>query len=411
MLVRSSFCLPSEHHINGALKSGRNSSPGKSGLQLCSECNRLNSLGMSLLVDLTSSAESGYGEGELAYGLLKGEESSRISISLSLPFIIREKRILRKLLMSCNGFAVLLDILRAHGSATGVFPASVEPNEKIQKEDNKCLLSAAVDGLSYLANTLGISFNRKSTPKAVYESTSSCINLGEMKSNETTSENMQERYVNHNADEVIFSLDDGSMVNVSRENVSSISPVFRAMLQGNFLESKEGNLIKLPGVSHFCLNHILHHLGECPNINCLNISNCSKISSINDSKPSTESYGSCHWAKKPKEMYSALELVSISDRFLLPDTFRKRVADQVLDWYLCPQSAAKIYMWCIGSEGINGSRAPEDLGLLEGTLKFMLVGDMALSERVDLIKSVFEAGFGEELLSDVNDVIRMFIEP
>ncbi|XP_071442764.1 uncharacterized protein Rnb [Hetaerina americana] len=419
LTVRSWFCSTPLHKEEATSDENLGKVPMRKDVRIwqkCSECHRLRSFGTSILLDLGKSAESGYGEGELAYGLLKGDSAHRMAIALSLPFIIRSKKMLSKLLLGCNGLIALLGILKDFGNTSikcddKSIPSEKcgEENEDKDEEEDVSILNAVVDGLSYLAEFVGMKVIKNHSLNILEKNSSQPDGI---RSGASTSNQHLEKInyqPNGSPDEIVFALDDGSSIVTSREGMSNISPVFRAMLQGNFVES-EGMSVKLPGVSHSCLSYIMHHLGECRDIECIKKS-ASTLHSLSKNINGTScSRNACHWADKPKEVYGALELVSIADRFLLPDVFCKKLANQVLDYYLCPESAAKIYMWCLGTEGICGSRAPEDLGLLEGTVKYILVGCMTLDERVTLIQSLFSRGFGGELVSHMNDLIRIYFE-
>ncbi|XP_046396291.1 armadillo repeat-containing protein 5 [Ischnura elegans] len=416
-IVRSWFCHPALHKEEKTSEKSHQV-PGKKDIDIrCAECLWLQTFGTSILVDLGKSAESGYGEGELAYGLLKGDSSLRMAIALSLPFIIRSKRIMNKLLFGCNGLIALLGILKDLGNSAIKCDGKSVSSEKCGDENESKsdggdvnTLKAVVDGLSYLAGFMGMKVVKSHPLRPLEEE--HCQPDGILFGASTSDQVCFKKTVDEQStdcDKVMFTLDDGSSIVTSREGMSNISPMFRAMLQGSFEES-EGASVKLPGVSLSCLSYIMHYLGECRDTKCRK-KRANSLHSLGKNQNERTFFRSpCPWAGKPKEVYGALELVSVADRFLLPNSFCKKLANQVLDFYLCPESAASIYMWCLGTEGISGSKAPEDLGLLEGTVKYILVGCMTLHERVSMIQSVFSRGFGEELVSHINDLFRIYFE-
>lgn len=73
LTVQSRLCQP--HHTN------------------CQLCNQLQSIGLSLFCHITMFSHSGFGEGELAHNLLKGEESVQRLLAVSIPYVVRSVHI------------------------------------------------------------------------------------------------------------------------------------------------------------------------------------------------------------------------------------------------------------------------------------------------------------------------------
>ena len=55
----------------------------------CQLCNQFQSIGLSLFCHIRMSSHTGFGEGELAHNLLKGEESVQRLLAVSIPYIVR----------------------------------------------------------------------------------------------------------------------------------------------------------------------------------------------------------------------------------------------------------------------------------------------------------------------------------
>jgi hypothetical protein len=55
----------------------------------CQLCSQFKSFGQSLFCHIATLSHSGFGEGELAYNLLKGEESVQRLLAVSIPYIVR----------------------------------------------------------------------------------------------------------------------------------------------------------------------------------------------------------------------------------------------------------------------------------------------------------------------------------
>ena len=55
----------------------------------CQLCSQFQSIGLSLFCHITMFSHSGFGEGELAHNLLKGEESVQRLLAVSIPYVVR----------------------------------------------------------------------------------------------------------------------------------------------------------------------------------------------------------------------------------------------------------------------------------------------------------------------------------
>ncbi|XP_037028939.1 uncharacterized protein LOC119069138 [Bradysia coprophila] len=101
----------------------------------CSTCRDMYDVGKGLLNLLRNLGENGYGRGEMAHLLFKGDQSIKRQVAVVTTYIISDPKILHKLLVECSGIYIIMDII-------------------LTKNDN--LANDAVTGLSSLSDVLNI---------------------------------------------------------------------------------------------------------------------------------------------------------------------------------------------------------------------------------------------------------------
>ncbi|RZC36130.1 uncharacterized protein BDFB_007081 [Asbolus verrucosus] len=174
----------------------------------CSKCNQFRWISSSVIKKLTKVAESGVGKGDIAHKLLRGDSATKQQLVLVIPYIVKNKPILVKLMMNCGGLEVLMKLLREESD--------------LQEKSIKVLCVLA-------AKKLGIP-----NPKTVKSVSKMCLS---------------ERHMGDAARVVTFKLDDGSLLRADRELLSKNSDFFCRLLNGGFKESNE-DVITLPNVAN-----------------------------------------------------------------------------------------------------------------------------------------------------------------
>ncbi|XP_023235840.1 armadillo repeat-containing protein 5-like [Centruroides sculpturatus] len=233
---------------------------------ICDKCNHLKLLQSKLLKNLSFVAESGYGMGVLCHILLTGLDSEQSSCILAIPYLIRRRNLLKRILIDCYGLEILMNLLKtksdvfeiAVNSLCALCQHFVRPfdvahpsvGDEIRTKDHKATCRYAVDGDGY---------------------------------------------------DVKFVLDDGGSVGARRSQLVQKSSFFQIMLQGSFAESAQES-IKLPEVSERALEVIFHYLYDCKNM-------CFKLTSAATSV--------------------LLELMVVSDRLLLKE-LESRVVEEIV---------------------------------------------------------------------------------
>lgn len=170
---------------------------------------------------------------------------------------------------------------------------------------------------------------------------------------------------------VLFTLDDGSTVSANKESLSHSCPVFEAMFRGGFKESLQSS-VRLSDISPDCLSHLTRVLPE---------------------------YCSC---ALPKDLPVLLEMISVSDRFLLPD-LTKKVVTVVRDSALSYLTACHIYDW-----GLTvGQQYEVSSKLAENTVKFLFTSEMLESQRIFAVSRILESENREKFLEDITTLIKL----
>ncbi|KAK7794826.1 hypothetical protein R5R35_005973 [Gryllus longicercus] len=246
----------------------------------CGSCERLNSIAKNLISKLSIVAESGFGEGELSHNLLKAEKTIRETVAVTVPFVIKTHKLLRKLLIDCKGLDILHDMVKSSPKT----PSS--------------LFEFIPISLSILAASLQIN----------------CPVDSNYQGNKHFSTNKLEAELKEtiSSDSVTIRFDNGEEVTTSKSFLSEHSPVFEAMLQGSFKEAEQ-ECISLQDVSPLAFRHLLHIM---------------KLGTIPCSIPSLT-------------LTTALELLLVLDRFLLPGS--KELSELIINQFLQACSTFDVY--------------------------------------------------------------------
>ena len=328
--------------------------------------------------NLTLLAETGYGEGEICHRLVHPMASKvdKQAISLSAALLVRQRKMLRNILITHDSLDMLLDILEA-GDKT--LPEAVEdiPEAKAGgdqtvamdetvTDDNKShdtaspilatsLFSQAVLSVSQLAAHLGVV-----SPSLILsaETTGQCY-----------------RSISQAEDNLTLLLDDGTSVAANKDILCDSCPVFAAMFSGSFSESGQSS-IPLPQTTSPALSCLLHYLYNCRL--------CPQFSNLS--------------------IPTLLELVSLSDKYLLSD-LNMTVSHCIIRRCVSGPDLVELYrlalqkkypVQCGGNPGT----------LAQSTVCTLLVGDMPTRDRVKLIKKLVCSELAGDFIDDVSKMLR-----
>ncbi|VEN59858.1 unnamed protein product [Callosobruchus maculatus] len=170
--------------------------------QNCNKCSDYKDVGKIILRQITTLAESGVGMGEIAHALLRRRCQTRQQVTLVIPYILRDKALLARYMLYCDGLDVLLRLLKHEWD--------------MKKRAIKSLCAMASDMLN-IANPIDVALNLSPTRtiKDKYKLAEDCEHV------------------------VTFKLDDGSVLQADRQFLSDRSDFFRGLLSGHFRESSE----------------------------------------------------------------------------------------------------------------------------------------------------------------------------
>lgn len=290
-VLSNALCLKSILRHRLALRLHSMSVSSKHPSAKCQQCKQIIRLSTKLLKQLTILAESSYGIGEISYQLLKGSCAMKQTLSLTLPYIVRTEKPLKKYFIDCSALNMLFSIISE------------------SKED----LQSCVTALSKLATNLHIK-----DPKILENKFKDqvCVSYDPILDNLS------------NDDIVTFELDDLSTVQANKVFLCQNSEVFSAMLMGCFRESFE-KCVKLKNVTKPALKYLFTLL-QC---------------GLNNPKSDVQIF------PLADELATNLEVLLLADRFLF-ENLKVSLSSAILQFQMTPETADKIYVWSL-SEGMG----------------------------------------------------------
>ncbi len=338
-------------------------------LQFCLQgCKDLFLTRSTISQNISLLAESGYAEGQMCHVLAVGGAADRRLVAVSAPMLVRPRRLLRNILVDHEGLEVLLQVLESAGKRKK--EEEEEDGELVEEADD--LFSHAVLSCGVLAAHVGVvAPNLKLEEDA---EPGGCLFRQEEEEQEEEEE----------GDVVVFVLDDGSELPARRSLLSSASGVFGAMFGGSFAESSRRR-VPLPGAggrggAALLLLHHLYGCRRCP-----------------------------RWeAAAPGPL---LELVTLSDRFLLPE-LNRAAAREVVRRCLKVEQVVGVYERSLrgGQQGRTRLRQEqeqeEEEGLSACAVNYLLVGAMSHSRRVQLFDQLLRSRMAADFADDVGRVLR-----
>lgn len=221
----------------------------------CKRCVPFLNFAESLLAILTSVAESGFGSGVLAHCLLTCDGQAQQYCCLTVPYIVRNKLTLRQLLLECTGLELLLDMLERNRNCKSRF-------------------DDAASSLYALCTSLAVPKVRKNT---------------EVSKNPCSKECFLRKFTS----DVQFRMEDGSLVEGNRDQLSETNDYFRRMLSGHFQESNQ-SIVAFRSAHKTPLSIVVHFLHGC-------------------------NFESCPFLKAETTVKVDLDILGLCDLLLLPE--------------------------------------------------------------------------------------------
>jgi hypothetical protein len=169
---------------------------------------------------------------------------------------------------------------------------------------------------------------------------------------------------------VYLQLDDGNSVQVSKTQLSLLSPVFDAMFRGDFKERCEG-CVPLPGISHYCLTNLVRMEPGCVP---------SHIPGIDLSK--------------------ALELIAVLDRFLVEGS--EQLIEMIVRRFLSHNTAVDIYIRCIEAGDVS-----HFCTLRYDAVRYMLTSKSEPNKKTEkLFEDFLQCPYKKQVLTDITDIFQ-----
>jgi hypothetical protein len=296
--------------------------------------------------NLTLLAETGYGEGELCHRLVSPATSAadRLAISISAPLLLRQKKLLRNVLVTHDSLDCLLDFLET-------------PCDGEEEVEDRAALPQAVTSLANLALHLGVAAPRPLGP----EDGESCSSPAWT-----------------HTDDLTLLLDSGDSLPVNRALLTAASSVFGAMLAGGFSESGRAE-VALPQTSLPAITCLVHHLYGCP-------APCPAFRTL--------------------PLPALLEVVSLSDKFLLSD-LNLGVTSCIVRRCLAtegPGELAQVYRLALQKD--YPVQGPGGGTLAQAAVALSLLGDMGPGARAALVTGILGSDMRGDYIDDVGKLIR-----
>ena len=325
--------------------------------------------------NLTLLAETGYGEGEICHRLVHPMASKvdKQAISLSAALLVRQRKMLRNILITHDSLDMLLDILEAGDKAV---PEEAKDTAEAGSDQTVAIDETADDGKSH--DTASPILATSLFSQAVLSVSQLAAHLGVVSpslilSAETTGQCY--RSISQAEDNLTLLLDDGTSVAANKDILCDSCPVFAAMFSGSFSESGQSS-IPLPQTTSPALSCLLHYLYNCRL--------CPQFSNLS--------------------IPTLLELVSLSDKYLLSD-LNMTVSHCIIRRCVSGPDLVELYrlalqkkypVQCGGNPGT----------LAQSTVCTLLVGDMPTRDRVKLIKKLVCSELAGDFIDDVSKMLR-----
>ena len=303
--------------------------------------------------------------------------SDRLAISITAPLLLRQRKLLRNVLLTHGGLDQLLDFLEGRGLEGGEPRAQVdealegntpkelgdegaktgasdeEPGDSLWQGGCRGEVVQAVLALSHLALHLGLQ-----PPPLLHPGEEVC----------------SAPTWRHSSD-LLLLLDSGEQVGASRSALAAASPVFAAMLEGGFQEAGRGE-VALPQVSAPALACLLHHLYGCP-------APC----------PASRALG----------VATMLEILGLADRFLLPELHEAVTACLLARCLEAPAELATVYRMALqGGHQVQGATTT----LSRAAVTLSLVGEVEAGARAALVTSITASDLRGDYIDDVANLLR-----
>ncbi|KAL1516622.1 hypothetical protein ABEB36_000508 [Hypothenemus hampei] len=170
---------------------------------------------------------------------------------------------------------------------------------------------------------------------------------------------------------VTFEFDDGGLVMADRDFLAEKSEYFNGLLNGHFMEREQHqiSLSRVESGDFQCLLYLLENMKKTDII------------------------------EVDLELETLLNLIQLSDRYLLSDLCIF-LTDAVQQFRLASETVPVIYNWSVES-GTNFLRIE--------SVAYGLVAPMTEAERYSMFKNLFDLGYREHLVEDIENLLKRYL--
>ncbi|XP_026284866.1 armadillo repeat-containing protein 5 [Frankliniella occidentalis] len=317
----------------------------------CSRCLDFDSLGNSLLSQLSVIAESGFGEGVIVHNLMCAARPVQSHLIVSIPYIIRKKKLLHQMLSCKINTITGLDLLI----------------QLMTDEYGDGMSVEATDSVNHLVQQIGAV--PKDVPKTFKikmcrRTTSNCSKL------------IQKSSAADGNDLILLKLDNGATVPVKKGELCEESPMFTAMLTGNFNENGK-NCVPIKDVSEEYLS-VLLSLMRAPT-HCL----C------------------CLWCR---DINFAFEILKLADRFILP-----KVIDKVANWLVYRLTPDVVCSFYLQAQNLRHVLSKSEM-LSRESLHFALSEVIDREKRHEIFSVLLNSDHKSQFIDDLTVLIKLSVE-
>ncbi|XP_058467194.1 uncharacterized protein LOC131440164 [Malaya genurostris] len=325
----------------------------------CWSCDEMKSACNELMSLFGNIGETGYGQGEIAHILRTGERTLQLQVAIIVTFVIRDTKLLHKLLYDMKILDTVMDII-------------LNENDDRREEElyDQRLCVAACSGITTLAQNLNI--------------------CGEEEDTGTPSEKLEAKEFdntlticdeNSTEEKVTFKVRNASgtteQVLVSKSLLIQGSDVFQRMFDGDhFIESKKNEVQLQENISVDGLKYFFY---------LIRLQTLNKLTGM---------------APPPKVIEASLDALSLSQKYLLPAV--EKSVQNIVKTLLNDDCVLNVFEWSL--QNYNQE-------LLVAATYYFLYSDISGAAKCKLFRAANKSAYRKEWRRLLNETILFRVQP
>ncbi|XP_053680510.1 uncharacterized protein LOC128731414 [Anopheles nili] len=335
----------------------------------CWSCDEMRTACNDLMSLFGSVGETGYGQGEIAHILRTGERDLQLRVSIIVMFVVRDTRLLHKLLFDMKVLEMVMDYILDDGISVGAPGGDTEHLNQLQQR----LSGIACSAITRLAQNVGI--------------------VGEEEDTGTPSEKLEEKEFDNTltiCDESAVSADEKvtfrvrstptgpqETVLVSKALLMEGSEVFRRMFEGDhFIESKNNEVHLQEPITADGLRYFFY---------LIRLQTLNKLTGM---------------APPPKVIEASLDALSLAQKYLLP-TVEKPVLN-IIKTLLNDDCVLNVFEW---------SLANYNQELLIASTYYFLYSDISGAAKRKLYRAANRSRYRDDWRRLLTETILFRVQP